>query len=158
MSRSAEENIIYEGRIRMPYTWAAGETSSYFLTQLRDHAKLWGTRCSACRMIFIPPRKNCPRCVTAATNWVELPSRGVLQTYTVINFSEPLLQPSEPPYIYGIVKLDGADTGLTHFLGEVEPEKLQTGMRMEAVFKKKEERCGRITDLLYFRPEGGSGL
>jgi uncharacterized OB-fold protein len=109
-------------------------------------------------MIFIPPRKNCPRCVTADTNWVELPSRGVLQTYTVINFSEPLLQPSEPPYIYGIVKLDGADTGLTHFLGEVEPEKLRTGMRVEAVFKKKEERCGRITDLLYFRPEGGSGL
>lgn len=141
----------------MPYTWAAGETSSYFLTQLRDHAKIWGTRCSACRMTFIPPRKNCPRCVTTDTTWVELPPRGVLQTYTVIHFSEPALQLSKPPYLYGIVKLDGADTGLTHFLGEVEPGKLRSGMRMEAVFKKKEERCGQITDLFYFRPEGGDG-
>ncbi len=157
MSRSAEENIIYDGRIRMPYKWAAGKTSSFFLTQLRDHAKIWGTRCSLCQMIFVPPRKNCPRCVTADTTWVELPPRGILQTYTEIHFSEPLLQPLEPPYMYGVVKLEGADTGLTHFLGEVEPEKLRSGMRMEAVFKKKEDRCGLITDLLYFRPEGGSG-
>ena len=156
MSSPAKENIIYEGRIRMPYKWAAGETSSYFLTQLRDHSRIWGSRCSACQMTFIPPRKNCPRCVTTDTTWVELPPRGVLQTYTVIHFSEPLLQPFEPPYIYGVVKLDGADTGLTHFLGEVEPGELHSGMRMEAVFKKKEERCGRITDLLYFRPEGGN--
>lgn len=155
MSVSADENIIYKGRIRMPYTWAAGKTGSYFLTQLRDHARIWGSRCPECEKTFIPPRKNCPRCVTADTTWVELPPRGVLQTYTVIHFSEPPLQPVEPPYIYGIIKLDGADTGLTHFIKEIEPEKLRSGMRMEAVFKTKDERQGLITDLLYFKPEGG---
>lgn len=155
VSVSADENIIYDGRIRMPYKWAAGKTSSYFLAQLRDHARLWGSSCPECKMTFMPPRKNCPRCVTVDTTWVELPPRGVLQTYTVVHFSEPALQPKEPPYIYGIVKLDGADTGLTHFLGEVEPGKLRSGMRMEAVFKTREERQAMITDLLYFRPEGG---
>lgn len=155
MTTSPEEHIIYDGRIKMPYTWAAGKTSSYFLTQLRDYGRLWGTRCPDCAMVYMPPRKNCPRCVVTDTTWVELPPRGVLETFTVVHFSEPSLQPMEPPYIYGIVRLDGADTGLTHLVSEVEPNRLRSGMRMEAAFKKLEQRRGEITDLLYFRPEGG---
>lgn len=155
MSVSPEEHIVYDGRIRMPYKWAVGTTSSFFLCQLRDHARLWGSKCSDCGMIFMPPRKNCPRCVTVDTTWVELPPRGVLQTYTVIHFNEPVLEPMEPPYIYGIIKLDGSDTGLTHLLQEVEPDKVRSGMRVEAVFKEAAQRTGKITDLLYFRPEGG---
>lgn len=155
MSVSPEEKIVYDGRISMPYKWAVGTTGSFFLTQLRDHARLWGSRCPDCDKVFIPPRKNCPQCVTVDTSWVELKPRGVLETFTVIHFREPALQPMEPPYIYGIVKIDGADTGLTHLLGEVEPEKVKSGMRLEAVFKEKDQRKGEITDLLYFRPEGG---
>lgn len=154
MSVSPEEHIVYEGRIRMPYTWAVGETGSFFLTQLRDYGRLWGTRCPDCAVVFMPPRKSCPRCVVVDTTWVELPPRGVLETFSVVHFSEPLLQPAEPPYAYGIVRLDGADTGLTHLLGEVDFAKLRSGMRMEAVFKDAGERSGEITDLKYFRPEG----
>ncbi len=155
MSASPEEAIFYEGRIRMPYKWAVGETGSFFLTQLRDYARLWGARCPGCAMVFMPPRKNCPRCVVVNTTWVELSPRGVLESFTVIHFSEPALEPSEPPYIIGIIKLDGADTGLTHLVDEVDPGALRSGMRMEAVFKEKEQRRGEIRDLLYFRPEGG---
>ena len=54
------------------------------------------------------------------------------------------------PFIYGIILLDGADTGLTHFLGEVDPEDMRIGMRVEAVFQ--EEREGSILDIKYFRP------
>jgi len=156
MSVHLEENIFYDGRIRMPYKWAVGKTGSFFLTQLRDHARIWGSRCPDCEMVFMPPRKNCPRCLVTDTTWVELPPRGVLETFTVVHFSEPSLQPMKPPYIYGIVKLDGADTGLTHLVNEIEPDSLCPGMRMEAVFKKANQRRGEITDLLYFRPEGGA--
>jgi uncharacterized OB-fold protein len=52
----------------------------------------------------------------------------------------------------GLIKLDGADTGLLHFLGEIELDKIKVGMRVEAVLKKKEERGGYITDIAYFKP------
>jgi uncharacterized OB-fold protein len=56
----------------------------------------------------------------------------------------------EPPLVYGIIQLDGADTGLVHMLGEVEPEQLRIGMRVQAVFK--EERVASILDIKYFKP------
>ena len=45
--------------------------------------------------------------------------------------------------------LDGADTGLMHFINETNREKLQGGLRVEPVFK--EERAGYITDIEEFR-------
>jgi uncharacterized OB-fold protein len=50
----------------------------------------------------------------------------------------------------GIVKLDGADTGLVHLLGGVDIGKLRVGMRMQAVFREK--RQGNYLDIEYFRP------
>lgn len=155
MDKAGEEAIIYDGRICMPYLWAVGKTGSFFLTELRDHARLWGSRCPACGAVFMPPRKNCPRCVVTDTTWVQLSPRGILLTYTVVRYSEAGLHPVEAPFAYGIVQLDGADTGLTHLLGEVDLEQLRPGLRVEAVFKEQELRRGEILDLLYFRPERG---
>jgi uncharacterized OB-fold protein len=62
------------------------------------------------------------------------------------------MQPAETPLAYGIVQLDGADTGFVHMLGEVEPEQLRIGMRMQAVFR--EEREASILDIRYFKPLG----
>ena len=39
-----------------------------------------------------------------------------------------------------------------HYLGEVEPEQLEIGMRVKAVFKDPAEREGSILDIDYFRP------
>ena len=39
-----------------------------------------------------------------------------------------------------------------HFLGEVEPDEVCFGLRVEAVFKDKAERKGSILDIAYFRP------
>ncbi len=80
---------------------------------------------------------------------MELSDKGTLLSYTVVNYSEPY-QPTTPPIIYGIIKLDGADTGFTHLLGEVDAEKLRIGMRVQAVFKEKRE--ANIRDIKYFKP------
>jgi uncharacterized OB-fold protein len=56
----------------------------------------------------------------------------------------------KPPFAYGMMLLDGASTGLVHFLGEVDLKEIKAGMRVEAVFK--EERVGDILDIKYFRP------
>ena len=70
-------------------------------------------------------------------------------TYTVVNEANGC-QPVEPPLIYGIIQLDGADNGFVHMLGGVEPEELSIGMRVQAVFKG--ERKGSILDIKYFKP------
>jgi len=56
----------------------------------------------------------------------------------------------KPPFAYGIILLDKASTGLLHLLGEVNMGEIQSGMRVEAIFK--DERIGDIMDIRYFRP------
>jgi hypothetical protein len=56
----------------------------------------------------------------------------------------------EPPFAYAVIRLDGADTGLVHLLGEVKPEEIREGMRLKAVFA--EERTGKMLDVKYFKP------
>lgn len=151
MVRGREESIIYEGQIHVPYNWAVGETGSFFLQKLRDHRQIWATKCNECDKVFLPPRRNCPYCFIPRTHWIQLTGKGVLTTYTIVRYSEPLLHPVETPFAYGLIKLDGADTGLVHMLGEADPDSLHSGMRVEPVFNS--ERKGDITDISYFRPE-----
>jgi uncharacterized OB-fold protein len=42
--------------------------------------------------------------------------------------------------------------GIMHLLGEVDPQKVKIGMRVQAVWKPPKEREGAITDILYFKP------
>lgn len=138
--------------VNVPYEWDAGECASKFFIKIRDEEEIWGTKCPKCDKTYLPPREVCPDCFEEDLNWVKIEGEGELVTFTKVNYEEPLIQPKEPPIYYGVVKLDGADTGLTHFLGEVEPEDLESGMRMKAVFKEKSEREGSFLDIKYFKP------
>lgn len=143
------EPLVYETRIKVPYTWSVGEIGSRFLIELRDHKKIFGTRCPNCNRVYLPPRKSCGRCFSENLEWVELNSQGTLLTYTIVRY-ESAAAHIKPPFAYGIILLDGASTGLVHFLGEVDFEEIKTGMRVEAVFE--DERIGDILDIRHFRP------
>lgn len=140
---------IYEGQIYIPNTYSAGAVGSRFLIELRDNKKIMGMRCPTCNRIYVPPRSTCKDCFGQLSEWVEVSDRGTLTTYAVAH-QPTRVQPSEPPLIYGVVQLDGADTGFVHMLGEVEPEQLVIGMRVQAVFK--ENREASILDIKYFKP------
>jgi uncharacterized OB-fold protein len=143
------EPLVYESRIKVPYTWSVGEVGSRFLIELRDHKKIYGTRCSKCDKVYLPPRKTCGNCFSNLHEWVEVGPQGTLITHTVVHY-ETLVMPRKPPFAYGIILLDKASTGLVHLLGEVSIEEIKFGMRVEAVFK--DERTGDIMDIRYFRP------
>jgi uncharacterized OB-fold protein len=81
--------------------------------------------------------------------WVEVSDKGTVLSYCV-SYVPNGIQPTEPPIVYGIVQLDGADTGFVHMLGEVEGEQLRMGMRVQAVFNNN--RTGSILDIKYFKP------
>ena len=148
---------VVEGRLYVPYHNWYGKTATKFFIELRDNGRFLATRCKNCDITYMPPRSVCGRCLSDLTEWVELPPTGTLLTYTVVNYdyTHPFhsYQPLKPPYIVGIIKLDGASTGLCHFVGEVDPEDIKIGMRLRAVLKEKEERKGEILDIKYFRPE-----
>ena len=147
---SKVEPLVHKSQINVPYDWWAGETASRFFISIRDEQKILGTKCGRCQKVFVPPRKSCPECFGQEVAWVDLSPQGELITYTVARRQLAAL-PEKVPSIFGLIKLDGADTALLHMLGEVQPEEVEIGMRLEAKFS--EERRGNILDIAYFRPK-----
>jgi len=145
-----EGMLTQRGRIKVPYTWAAGEVASKFLIGLRDERKIYGIRCPNCRTVFVPPKKLCHRCFVPMEEWVQVSDEGVLHTFTVVHYSEPAIHPMKAPFAYGIIKLAGADTAMVHLIGEADLSQLQEGMKVKAVFKEKRE--GNYLDIKYFKP------
>ena len=146
------EPLIYKSRIKVPYSWQAGETASFFLTELRDKKIIWGKACRSCKKVLVPPRKSCPFCFVDTGDWIRLSGTGTVETFTIVK-RDTLIQPVKAPFAYAVIRLDGADTGFVHLLGEVAPEKIQEGMTVAAVFA--EQRQGSLLDIAYFKPTGG---
>jgi len=143
------EPIVGHQDIKVPYRYSMGATTSKFFIEMRDHKKILGLKCPKCQVVFVPPRSICGRCFSAMEEWVQVSDIGTLQTFTVVHYPSPV-QPVPPPFIYGIIQLDGADTGLAHLIGEADFGRVHVGMRLQAVFK--EERVGNMLDILYFKP------
>jgi hypothetical protein len=93
----------------------------------------------------------CERCFAELELWVEVPARGSIFTYTVLHRDLEGGQ-LDPPAVLAYVKLDGADGGLVHYLGEIDPLDLCIGMEVEPVFRPASERQGSILDIRYFKP------
>jgi hypothetical protein len=140
---------VYEGQINIPNTYTAGALGTEIFTKLRDEKKIMGMRCPTCNKVFVLARSICRDCFEKMDEMVELSDQGTVLTYTVCSQPNPV-QPSKTPLTYAVIQLDGADNGMVHMLGEVEPEAISIGMRVQAVFK--EERTGNILDIEYFKP------
>ena len=141
--------MVYESRISVPYSWWAGDTAGKFYRSIRDEKKMMGTECRACGKVFIPPRKSCPQCFGADTRWVEVSDEGTLMSYTVARRQLAAL-PKPVPVYFGLVKLDGADTGLLHFIENVDDREIRIGMRMKIKFSH--QRKGTLNDIEGFVP------
>ena len=141
--------VITNGYIMAPYKYSMGVLASKFFVKLRDSRKICAAKCPACGSITVPPRSSCPKCFSKITELVELSGKGTLVTYTVVHYDSSV-QAAQPPYAVGVIKLEGADKGITHLIGEVDFKKLKKGMKLEPVFRDK--RQGSMLDIEYFRP------
>jgi uncharacterized OB-fold protein len=58
------------------------------------------------------------------------------------------------PQIPAVIDVDGASTGMgiMHLLGEVDPQAVRVGLKVQAVWKPADQRAGEITDILYWKP------
>jgi uncharacterized OB-fold protein len=142
--------ITSEERPRiLRYSNSAGPLRSKFLLYLRDHNKITGTKCADCGRVYVPARSTCITCFRNMEDLIEVSDEGTLQTFTIVYKREPV-HPTGVPFAYGIIRLDGASTGLVHRLGEVEFNKIRIGMRVKAVYADSPK--GDINDIKYFKP------
>lgn len=137
-----------QGVVMADVEFEVGRTGTTFFTALME-GRILATRCVECQINYVPPRNTCQRCFALLDEWVEVGPEGELLTWTVVRGHVPLA-PAEPPYAIGVVKLDGADTGLVHLVAGCEAAELKSGMRLEAVFAR--DRKGNIGDIAHFAP------
>jgi uncharacterized OB-fold protein len=134
------------------YAWDAGVAIGRFLQELKA-GRMIATRCSGCMRVMIPPRMFCEHCFLPADAFVPLENTGTVITYSLCYVTWDMVRIKEPQ-IPAVIAIDGASPGMgiLHLMGEVDPEAVQIGMKVEAVWKPAEERSGSITDIAYFKP------
>ncbi len=140
----------WDGKIELYWVYTSGEAGDKFFKALKEEGKFIAAKCKKCGRVYFPPRMYCEKDFSD-TEYVEVSGEGKVRAFTIarLDINE---EPMEKPQIYAIIDIDGTDGCLIHLLGEVEPENVQVGMKVKPVLKSKEEREGRITDILYFKP------
>ncbi len=149
------EARVWRGEIPLYARYTAGIAGERFFREIKENARIMGTKCSRCNILYVPARLYCERCFSKLEEWEEVPPRGEVHTFTILHMDLEE-NPLDKPAIVAFIRLERADGGLVHYLGEVEPDEVYIGMKVEAVFKPPEERKGEITDIRYFRPAGGN--
>lgn len=134
------------------YKHSTGDTVGRFLAGLKEQKKIWGQRVAGLG-VAVPPVGYSEADGSDAGEWVEVSSRGTVTAVARVFHPISELHPSDLPFAFVLVRLDGADTGLAHIVVD-DLEKLFVGSRVEAVWRADEERIGSIRDISHFRVIG----
>jgi uncharacterized OB-fold protein len=130
----------------------ASHPESAYLRALQE-GKLLGARTGEDGKLYFPAREADPATGLALDNYVELPDKGTVTTFAIINI--PFAgQRIKPPYVAAYVLLDGADIPFLHLVTDVDASEVRMGMRVEAVWKPREEWGLGIDNISHFRPTG----
>jgi uncharacterized protein len=132
---------------------SASHEESMFLRAMKE-GRLVGARTGKDGKVYFPPHGADPATGQLTTEEVELPDKGIVTTFAIINI--PFMgQKIKPPYVAAYILLDGADIPFLHLLLEVEPADVRMGMKVEAKWKPREEwGLTGVDNIEYFRPTG----
>ncbi|HOK07926.1 MAG TPA: Zn-ribbon domain-containing OB-fold protein [Syntrophales bacterium] len=142
--------FVVEAKMALPNQFFVGRIGSRWIIAMRDQKKIMGLRCEKCGVTYVPPREQCHRCWSwIADNWVEVGTTGELVNYTVVRYNDKHT-PKKAPYVLGQIRLAGADTPLTHIVGDVDPADVYPGMKVQAVFA--DGPVNTLMQIDHFRP------
>ncbi len=132
------------------WRYASGAAMERFCAGLRER-RIEAQQCETCNRRYLPPRPVCGNCHVDLSTWVPVAAEGRLEAWTVVHL--PILdgrtgQRRPSPYGMGLIRLDGADTTVNHFLAESDPTRLHIGQRVRAVWR--DELRGAMDDILHF--------
>ncbi|WP_433577764.1 Zn-ribbon domain-containing OB-fold protein [Nocardia brasiliensis] len=138
--------------VDLSYKHTASPQETVYLRGLAE-GKLLGGRTDAAGKVYFPPRGANPTDGRPTDQTVELPDRGTVTTFCIVNV--PFLgQRIKPPYVAAYVLLDGADIPVLHLVLGCEASEVRMGMRVEAVWKPREEWGFGLENVDHFRPTG----
>jgi uncharacterized OB-fold protein len=144
LTRQESWNITYEH--------ALGETASFFFTQIRDNAKLYGRKDAKSGRVLVPPRAFSDQTLEPTTQWIEVGPGGQIEAFTMVY--EAFRGLPDPPYAFGYVMLDGADTAIGGLFKGVDlsdpaaaAKRLAIGTRVITRFA--EQRKGEVLDFWF---------
>jgi uncharacterized protein len=153
--RDPVTTLVSPSSIEIQHT--ASHPESVFLRGLEE-GKLLGARTKHGRggqpgKVYFPAREADPATGMQLDEFIELPDKGTVTTFAVINI--PFAgQRIKPPYVAAYVLLDGADIPFLHLVTEIDASEVRMGMRVQAVWKPREEWGLGIDNISHFRPTG----
>jgi uncharacterized OB-fold protein len=127
-------------QIKMPYTLTPGQATGIFLAELAGR-RLIGSRHGD--ELIVPAQDFSGSTGEPATGFVEVPPVGAVQAFT-----------TGADGTLGIILIDGSSVPLVHKLVDVDPDDLEVGTRVEAVWA--DEPTGGVLDLIGFAPLGSA--
>jgi uncharacterized protein len=147
------ETLHAQHHLEYPYSRSVGPVIGAFLTGLRD-GRLFGVR-GAGGAVIVPPTEYDPTTGEDTGELVEVGPGGVVETWAWV--ARPLRKhPLQTPFVWALIRLDGADTAILHVVDAGGPDALATGDRVTARFRAGPERIGSMADIEAFVPEGRS--
>jgi len=97
-----------------------------------NQGKLLGAKCRKCGKVHLPPRPMCDNCLSKDFDWINLPDKGKLLTYTIIHIAPTQFQ-AIAPYAMGIVEL-GEGLKLPGMIQGTTLDKIRVGMDLKIEF------------------------
>lgn len=143
------EPMYQEQTLEFPYKRSTGPTIGRFLAGLRDQRRIWGQRVAGSG-VTVPPMGYSEVDGSGEGPWVAVGPQGTVTAVAVVERPLPGLHPSDRPFAFVLVRLDGADTALAHIVTDGH-DRVQVGSRVEAVWRPDGERTGTILDIAGFR-------
>lgn len=138
--------------IQLEIQHSASHPESAYLRALKE-GKLLGARTGEQGKVYFPAREADPATGRQLTEFVELPDTGTITTFAIINI--PFQgQKIKPPYVAAYVLLDGADIPFLTLVSDVDAHEVRMGMRVQAVWRPREEWTYGMENIEYFRPTG----
>lgn len=134
------------------YQHALGETASWFFVQIRDNQKIYGRRDPKSNRVLVPPRAFSDETLEPTNEWVEVGPAGQIECFTIVY--EAFNNLPNPPYAFGYVLLNGADTAIGGYFkgidltdGDAAAKQLAVGTKVITRFAEK--RTGDVLDFWF---------
>jgi uncharacterized OB-fold protein len=141
----------WEGEIPVNYIYTYGQSGEKFFRAIKDKGTLLATYCGACDISYVPPKIYCDRCFAKLDTYIDVGTMGFVESFT-ISFVNMDGSKKKEPRILAMIKVDGTDGGLIHYLTGIHFDDVALGMPVQAVFKPKGKRTGGIDDIVGFGP------
>lgn len=139
------------GDMEADYVYTLGVAGEQFFNEIKENGRIMGAKCPSCNLVYVPPRMYCEKCFEKLGEWVNVGKKGVIHTFTVATIDVDGKK-LKKPVIFALIKFKDACGGLVHKIGEIKPQRVKIGMKVEAVLKPSADREASINDIKHFKP------